>query len=141
MGARNELQSCLKEMDDCLIQSYLANEGDKWVFNPPHASHAGGVWERMIGITRRILESILADLRPKHLTHEVLSTLMAEVTALVNARPLGPVATDPEMPEILTPATLLTQKSQSLKDMPGSFSCQDLYSKQWRQVQYLANPF
>ena len=66
---------------------------------------------------------------------------MAEVVATVNARPLVPVTTDPDMPEILTPSTLLTQKSQSLKAMPGSFSCQDLYSKQWRQVQYLANLF
>ena len=62
VGARNELQSCLNEMDDSAIQSYLANEGCEWIFNPPHASHVGGVWERMIGVTRRILDSILADL-------------------------------------------------------------------------------
>ena len=34
---------------------------------------------------------------------------MAEVTTIMNARPLVPVPTDPEVPEILTPATLLTQ--------------------------------
>ena len=39
---------------------------------------------------------------------------MAEVAAIVNARPLTPVPTDPGMPEVLTPATLLTQKHQSL---------------------------
>ena len=141
IGARNELQSCLSEMDDSAIQSYLANEGCEWIFNAPHASHVGGVWERMIGMTRRILDSILADLGPVRLTHEVLTTLMTEVTAIVNARPLVPVSTDPEMPEILTPATLLTQKSRALKATPGNFSCTELYSKQWRQVQYLANLF
>lgn len=141
VGARNELQSCLNEMDDKAIQSYLATEGCNWIFNAPHASHVGGVWERMIGVTRRILDSILADLGPIRLTHEVLTTLMAEVTAIVNARPLVPVPSDPEMPEILTPATLLTQTSRALKSMPGNFSSTDLYSKQWRQVQYLANVF
>ena len=141
VGAHNELQSCFKEMDEGAIQSYLAAEGCDWIFNPPHASHAGGVWERMIGVTRRILDSIFADLGPRHLTHEVLSTLMAEVTAIVNARPLIPVPSDPDMPEILTPATLLTQKSESLKAMPGNFTQQELYSKQWRQVQHLANVF
>jgi len=45
------------------------------------------------------------------------------------------------MPEILTPSTLLTQKSQSLKATPGNFSQADLYSRQQRQVQYLANGF
>ncbi|KAK3706058.1 hypothetical protein QZH41_004150, partial [Actinostola sp. cb2023] len=90
-------------------------EGYEWVFNPPHASHAGGAWERMIGVARRVLESILADVPPQHLTHEA--------------------------PEILTPATLLTQKPQQLKPAAGDFSSADLYSKQWRRVQHLANIF
>ena len=51
------------------------------------------------------------------------------------------VPSDPEMPEILTPATLLTQKSRALKSIPGNFSNTELYSKQWRQVQHLANMF
>ena len=141
VGAQNELQSSLKDMDDRAIQSYLATEGCNWIFNAPQASHGGGVWERMIGATRRILDSVLADLGPKRLTHEVLTTLMAEVTAIVNARPVLPVPSDPEMPEILTPATLLTQKSRALKSIPGNFSSTELYSKQWRQVQHLANMF
>ena len=66
---------------------------------------------------------------------------MAEVTAIVNARPLVPVPSDPEIPEILTPAILLTQKSRALKSIPGNFSSTELYSKQWRQVQHLANMF
>jgi len=116
VGARNE------------PQSYLATEGCNWIFNAPHASHAGGVWERMIWMTRRILDYVLADLGPKRLTHEVLTTLL-------------PVPSDPEMPETLTPATLLTQKSRALKSIPGNFSSTELYSKQWRQVQHLANMF
>ena len=140
VGAYNELQASLNEMDDA-IQSYLASEGCDWIFNAPHSSHVGGVWERMIGVTRRILDAMLAEIEPKRLSHEVLSTLMAEVTAIVNARPLVPVPTDPEVPEVLTPAILLTQKTQSLKATPGNFSCADLHSKQWRQVQHLANVF
>ena len=67
--------------------------------------------------------------------------LMAEVAAIMNARPLTPVPTDPGMPEILTPATLLTQKPQSLKAPPGCLDTVDLFSKQWQQVQHLANIF
>ncbi|KAK3742103.1 hypothetical protein QZH41_020261, partial [Actinostola sp. cb2023] len=141
VGARNELQGVLKPSDISAVQTYLLKEGYEWVFNPPHASHAGGAWERMIGVARRVLESILADVPPQHLTHEVLTTLMAEVTAIVNARPLLPVSCDPEAPEILTPATLLTQKPQQLKPAAGDFSSADLYSKQWRRVQHLANIF
>ena len=65
VGAQNELQSSLKDMDDRAIQSYLATEGCNWIFNAPRVSHAGAVWARMIGVTRRILNSVLADLGPK----------------------------------------------------------------------------
>lgn len=141
VGARNELQSSLKEMNDRAIKFHLATEGCNCIFNAPHASHVGGVWERMIGVTRRIWDSVLADLAPIRLTHEVLTTLMAAVTAVVNAKPLVPVPSDPEMPEILTPATLLTPTSRALKSIPGNLSSTELYSKQWRQVQHLANMF
>lgn len=43
------------------------------------------------------------------------------------------------MPEVLTPSTLLTQRSQSLKAASGNFSQVNLYSRQRRKFQYLAN--
>ena len=84
---------------------------------------------------------MLADLPSKHLTHEVLTTLMAEVSPIVNAKPLVPVSSDPEVPEFLIPATLLTQKAQQLKPPTGDFDSRDLHSNQWRRVQHLANTF
>ena len=135
-GAQNELESALKGNGS-------KDRGDlECIFNYPHASHTGSVWERMIGISRRILDSMMAELRQTRLTHEVLSTLMAEVTAIVNSRPLVAISSDPSAPEILTPSTLLTKKKPATpKSTPGNFVPQDLYTKQWRQVQLLANRF
>ncbi|XP_031755219.1 uncharacterized protein LOC116409808 [Xenopus tropicalis] len=122
------------------VESFLSKQEVCWIFNPPHASYMGGVWERMIGVARRILDSMLLQL-PSKLSHEVLITLMAEVTAIVNSRPLTPVSTDPEDPQILTPATLLTQKFASYPVLSGNFDGKDLYKRQWRQVQSLAKVF
>lgn len=61
------------------------------------------------------------------LTHEVLVTFMAEVTAIVNAWPLTTVSTDPEHPVILTPAMLLTQKYGMPPVPPGQFESRDLF--------------
>ncbi len=141
VGAQTELNAAMNQMNKMDIEAYLAHKGSEWVFNPPHASHAGGIWERMIGITRRILDSMLSELASKRKTHEVLSTLMAEVSAIVNNRPLIPVPNDPEAPEILTPSKLLTQKPTALTTTPGQFTSKDLHTAQWRQVQYLANVF
>lgn len=64
----------------------------------------------MIGLTRRILYSVFLQLKNNKLTHKVLVTFMSEVAAIINARPLAPVSTDPNEPFILTPGALLTQK-------------------------------
>ena len=141
VGACNELQAVLKPSDASPVKRYLLKEGCEWLFNSPHASHTGGAWERMIGVARRVLEAMLADVSLKHLTHEVLTTLMAEVSAIVNARPLVPVSNDPDAPEVLTPATLLTHKPQHLKPPAGEFSAANLSHKQWKRVQHLADVF
>jgi hypothetical protein len=142
VGARNELESTLAEMSQEDIKTYLERNGCEWKFNPPHASHAGGSWERMIGIARNILNAMFAGLGTRQLTHEVLSTLMAEITAIINNRPLVPVSNDPSVPEILTPASILSRmKSSPVLAAPGRFTQKDLYTSQWRQVQHLANIF
>ena len=102
----------------------------------------GGSWERLIGVSRRILDSMLSDNKLK-LTHEVLSTLMAEVMAIVNARPIVQVSTDTESPYILTPSVLLTQKSGNDFETftQIDIDIKDTYRAQWKQVQYLADMF
>lgn len=122
-------------------RKYLGEEGCSWIFNPPHSSHMGGPWERMIGISRRILASMLLQISPSCLMHEVLSTLMAEVTAIINARPLTPIIMEPDSPFLLMPAMLLTQKVCTPLPPQGSFSDTDLHRQQWKQFQHLANTF
>lgn len=65
---------------------------------------------------------------------------MAEVAAIMNARPLVPVSTDPDNPQILSPSMILTQRS-AVSPPTGHFSENDMYTKQWKQVQALANQF
>ena len=130
-----------KELEMVQVSEHLLREGCEWSFNPPHASHMGGVWERMIGIVRRILDSMFLKLGPAQLSHDVLHTFLAEVSAIVNSRPLVPVSDDPECPEVLTPAMLLNQKTKILSAPPGTFTREDLFGKQWRRAQYLADVF
>ncbi|XP_073713971.1 uncharacterized protein [Misgurnus anguillicaudatus] len=126
---------------DATLNSYLQEKNCTWQFNPPHSSHMGGSWERLIGIARRILDAMLLQSVHTRLTHEVLSTLMAEVMAIINARPLLPVSTDPDMPTVFTPAMILTQKTSALEAPSGNFDSAELHTKQWKQVQCLADTF
>ena len=127
------------DQPDTTVQRYLHQQGCSWVFNSPHASHMDGSWERLIGVARRILDSMLLE-HGTHLTHKVLCTSMAEVAAIMNGRPLVPVSNDPEDPFILTASMLLTQKA-GVPPPPGDFTDRDLLTKQWKQVQALSNIF
>ncbi|XP_060915861.1 uncharacterized protein LOC132991214 [Labrus mixtus] len=138
VGACKELDI---NTDNSAVKTDLHGKGCSWVFNPPHASHMGGSWERLIGVSRRILDAMLLQTGPTRLTHEVLSTFMAEVMPIINARPLVSISTDPDMPEVLTPAMLLTQKVSTISAPSGNFGVPQLYKKQWKHVQSLADTF
>ena len=143
VGAVSPLQMNALNVEDGPIKDFLHKNGTTWIFNAPHSSHMGGVWERMIGTTRRILDPMLLNHGARALTHEVLSTFLAEATSIINSRPLIPVSNDPNSPFILTPSLLLTQKtdSDSGSDINIEIDQKDLLRKQWKRVQYLSSLF
>ena len=89
VGAKSEIDDALNEMDQKAIATYVTEQNCEWIFNPPHGSHFGGVWERQIGTIRQVLNGMFSDLGPGQLTHELLVTLMAEVVGIVNSRPIA----------------------------------------------------
>ncbi len=142
IGAKSELDDALNSMNQEAINNYITNQNCEWQFNPPRASHFGGVWERQIGTIRRVLDGMFSSLGSCQLTHELLITLMAEVTGIVNSRPIAAISADPEQPQPLSPNSLLTMKTRPLLSPPGVFLSQDLYSRRhWRRAQYLADQF
>lgn len=146
VGATDDLHTCIDKInvEDDKTKQYLFNSGIKWIFNPPHSSHFGGSWERMIGVVKRILDGMMLDPNNHNITHEALCTLLAEGTAIVNSRPITFVSTDPDSPFVLTPNTLLTQKfvsSDKCEFMCNEFNRKDMLKSAWKRVQGFANQF
>ncbi len=73
----------------------------KWRFNPPYASHYGGVFERLIGAAKAALHHAL----PAHtlLSLEQLQTAFAIVEGILNTRPLAYVSSHAADISPLTP--------------------------------------
>ena len=61
------------------------------MFNPPSASHQGGVWERLIRSTKKILRSLVGQ---RELNDESPRTFLVEVEEIMNDRPITPVLSD-----------------------------------------------
>lgn len=141
IGSTDNIKANVINVNDSSVQKFLLDESTRWVFNPPHASHFGGIWERMIGMVRRILDCILLQAPMKHLTHEVLITFMAEVCAIVNSRPIVNVSSDPDNATVLSPSVLLTQKTGGDVAPFCDFDIREMYTAQWKHVQILAEMF
>ena len=87
VGARNEQASALKELDNDRIRSRLLENHCDFVMNVPYSSHCGGVWERQIGTTRSILNTVLGQYKGR-LDTSTLRTFLYESMAIINNRPL-----------------------------------------------------
>ena len=64
VGAKTELDAAASELDEKKVEKFVTECGCKWDFNPPQASHFGGVWERQINTIRRVLDAMFT-VRPE----------------------------------------------------------------------------
>ena len=91
VGASTELTRAYQEMDHIKIDNLLKENGGEWMIwkrNPPLSSNMGGVWERQIRSARAILNSLLKT-HGSSLSDDYLQTLLVEVEAIINSRPLA----------------------------------------------------
>ncbi|XP_033120774.1 uncharacterized protein LOC117119905 [Anneissia japonica] len=140
IGAEKELRVAVNAWNDSEIPEWLKQMGIRWEFNPPAASHFGGVWERLIRTVRKVINGVLQEQCLK-LDDEGIRTLFCEVESIINSRPISTISSDPNDLQPLTPSMLLTLKEKASMP-PGIFDRNDAYSRRrWRQVQYLANLF
>lgn len=138
IGAERELREALEALSHSQIQGVLQQHGVTWCFNPPAGSHFGGIWERMIRMVRRILNSVL---RQQVLDDDGLHTAICEAEAILNDRPITKLLDDPNDLEPLTPNHILLMKGKPALP-PGLFEPHDLYVKcRWRQAQYISDLF
>ncbi|XP_050338333.1 uncharacterized protein LOC126764723 [Bactrocera neohumeralis] len=86
------------------LMGFAAEEGFSMGFIPPRAPNFGGLWEAAVKSAKHLVVRALSNAL---LTTEKLSTLLAEVEAILNSRPLVPLSQDPNDGEALTPAHLL----------------------------------
>ena len=140
VGSEHEMRKEIENWNVQKINGVLLQKSISWRFNPPTASHFGGVWERLIRLIRKILYSLLRQQNIR-LDDESLQTLFCEVEAVLNCRPITEAPNSPNDLDVLTPNHLLfLRPGEQLP--PGVFHNSDNYAKRrWRQVQYLADIF
>ena len=136
VAGEKELRSCLDTWNQAQITDALSQRQIEWRFNPPTASHMGGIWERLVASVKRALLVVLGN---QVVAEDVLHTVLVETEFTLNSRPLTYVSSDISDPEPLTPNHFVLGHPEAAFP-PGMFSDSDALGRgKWRQSQVLAD--
>ena len=142
VGASRELKE-LKEFFELQrtkqkISQFCSLDNIKWQFIPERAPHFGGLWEGAVKSMKTHLRRVVGEYK---LTFEELYTVMTQVEACLNSRPLAPLPHADECLEALTPGHfIIGQPLEALPDPSESYLSISLL-KRWHLVQLLVRHF
>ena len=89
------------------MRQYVSESGVKWQFTTALAPWQGGYYERLVGLVKRSLRKSIGQ---KCLVLEQLITILTEVEAIINTRPLNYVYDEFDSGFTLTPAHFLSSQ-------------------------------
>ena len=103
VGANRELQQ-LKQIITPSNIDLVRDTNITWHFSPPRAPHFGGLWESAVKAVKTHLKRIIGE---TILNFEEMYTLLSQIEAVLNSRPLSPLSNDPNDLQPLTPGHFL----------------------------------
>ncbi|XP_071576233.1 uncharacterized protein [Temnothorax nylanderi] len=112
VGANRELEELRdlfnREEEQKKVIDYTAAEKIKWHFIPPRAPHFGGLWEATVKSFKNHFYKVASDAA---MTFEEASTLVIQIEAILNSRPLAAFSSDPNDLSYLTAGHFLIGSS------------------------------
>lgn len=107
-GAASHLRELYKSLyndtNQRKIFTFLAGQEISWKFISPRAPHEGGMWEASVKSAKFHLKRVLGNI---HLDYEDMLTVLIQIEAVLNSRPISPLSTDPDDLTPLTPGHFL----------------------------------
>ena len=107
-GAEKDLKECLGLMNSESFQSLMAEEAITWKYILEGSPWWGGFYERLMRTIKAPLKKILGKSR---MNTDEMSTVIKEVEAQVNSRPLCAPSDEPSEQNYLTPASFLIKRA------------------------------
>lgn len=104
VATSKELRKALESWLDRDMLEHLYSRGTEWNFMTPAAPHQGGIYEAAVKSMKFHLKRIVGM---KVLPYEQLLTLLLQIEAILNSRPLHPLNDDPSDIQALTPGHFL----------------------------------
>uniref|UniRef100_A0A1I8NJ86 Integrase catalytic domain-containing protein n=1 Tax=Musca domestica TaxID=7370 RepID=A0A1I8NJ86_MUSDO len=139
VGASRKLDKDFKAAikNNSSAMSFLTEEKVQWKFIPPGAPHQGGIWEASVKSIKYHINRVIGESK---LTYEEMSTLLCQIEAMLNSRPLTYAESeDIESLDILSPAHFLIGRSfvdepEHTENLIGSLN-------RWKLIQKMKKDF
>ena len=143
VGAKGDLKDLSNFLSNQITQGAISDfcSSNKivWRFIPEKSPHFGGIWESNVKSVKAHLKWIVS---PVKLTFEEFTTVLTQVEAVLNSRPLTPIdSPDDDGISALTPGHFLIGRLlTSLPDPQASYRTVSLL-KHWHLCQNLVSHF
>lgn len=143
--ADQDLRDLWKAIKEPELLRYFTEKGITWKYIAERAAWWGGFWERLVRSVKTCLRKVMGR---ASLNFEEMTSLLAEVEATINSRPLTFVYNEAEEPQPLTPAHfLIGRRLCSLPPKPSGaaghtpLSRREELLRRWKHRQRLLNNF
>lgn len=137
-GADNEHDQIYKHWQEVAVSKSLQLKQVKWTFITPMSPSQGGLWERAVRSTKHHLRRVIGT---QVLTYEEFVTILAQISACLNSRPLIALDDDPTAAEALTPAHLIVGRRLIAPLQFDYTEIPDNRLQRWRLIQKMSQQF
>jgi len=133
VGANRELKAFFKSEEfSRQMHDYAAKTQFQWHFIPPNSPHFGGLWEAGVKSLKYHWKRTVGK---ELLTFEEFSTLLTQVEACLNSRPLIALSSEPNDPSYLSPGHFLIGAPLTSLPEPDFTSTTINSLSRWQRVQ------
>lgn len=142
IGAANQIRDLYKFLKSNETQNkiidFLSDQNVRWDFIIPLAPHQGGMWEGGVKSTKLHLKKVLGN---TSLNYEDFQTLLTQIEATLNSRPLSPISTDPEDLNPLTPGHFIIGRPLCALPEPSYVDVPENHCSRYQHIQRLIQMF
>ncbi|XP_039434837.1 uncharacterized protein LOC120416979 [Culex pipiens pallens] len=137
VGAQRELEDLRRLFNNQVSQEKIineaANEEITFKFIPARSPNFGGLWESAVRSFKLLFKRTIGT---HNLVYDQMQTLLAQVEAVLNSRPLTPLSSDPSDFEALTPGHFLIHRPLTAIPEPNLDSVPSNRLSAWQHVQH-----
>ncbi|XP_030750174.1 uncharacterized protein LOC115877962 [Sitophilus oryzae] len=142
VGANRELKELFNFINNQYQQEdvkfYFTEQKICWHFIPARAPNFGGIWEAGVKSLKFHLKRVVGE---AHLSYEDFATVLIQIEAILNSRPICPISPSPDQLNPLTPAHFLV--GRSLVSLPEKSYIETSENRltRFQRLQYIVQHF